>query len=80
MFLKAGDMLALVTDSITEALNTENEYFGNERLVQYLSANAHRASSEITVGIRDLILDYMGPVDIRDDHTIVLIRRNGAAR
>ena len=77
VLLKAGDMLALVTDSISEALNVEDHYFGNEQLARYLLENQGERCSELAVGLKERALDWMGPVDNNDDHTIVLIRRNG---
>ena len=40
--IEPGDVLALYTDGVTEALNIDGEEFGVERLEQVMQANAER--------------------------------------
>ena len=74
--LKHGDLIVLYTDGITEAMNTENEMFGDDRLQRIFDDN-HRASLAET---RDLILQsvqqYSTGENQQDDMTLVLVYCN----
>lgn len=50
--LEPGDTLLLFTDGITEAMNLRLEEYGEERLIELLSARASSLSVEDLVGFR----------------------------
>lgn len=73
--MKPGDRLLLYTDGVSEAMNSNLEMFGNERLSElFISLSQESLSSnEIVLAIKDSILDFSEPAQQHDDLTIVCI-------
>ena len=71
--LSPGDLLALYTDGVTEALDEQGEEFGEESLIQklrqYRDRPCHAAVEAITNDVCAL-----GPGDQQDDITLILAR------
>ena len=71
--LSAGDLLALYTDGVTEALNDRGEEFGEQnlvlRLLHHREQSCQTAAEAITSEVRGL-----GPVDQHDDITLILAK------
>lgn len=69
-----GDVIALFTDGISEAMNTADDLFGDDRLCRLVQENA-TVSAE---ALRDLILSdveaFVGSADQHDDMTLVLLK------
>ncbi len=70
-----GDVLALYTDGVVEAVNERGEFFGDERLQELLA----RADDLAAIAIRDRIIEaartFTGEVGLSDDLTVVIVRR-----
>ena len=69
--VEAGDLLAVITDGLTEVFDKADEEFGLERLKQTLQ----RSASQPLAGIADTVLNAArayGPQS--DDQTLLLIR------
>jgi len=76
--LESKDFLALITDGVLEVNNHKGEFFGEERLVEFLCANADRSCATVARELYLHVLDWAGSSgDVSDDFTIVLIRRHG---
>ena len=73
--LGAGDVLALYTDGVTEALNDQEEEFGVPRLEQVIRANLARPADEIVEAIQQALEVYTGDVLPFDDVTLVVLKR-----
>jgi phosphoserine phosphatase RsbU/P len=72
--LGRGDVLALVTDGVTEACSTEDVEYGERRLFETLRAAAG-ADAEDTLGaIVDSVHAWTGPAGSGDDLTAVVLR------
>ena len=69
-----GDLFALYTDGITEAMNEESELFGEERLSGLLEEHAHLPSDELRERILGDVEAFVGEAEQHDDMTIVLLR------
>lgn len=69
-----GDLFAVYTDGITDALNTEDEDFGEARLRRVLSRNRNRPSEEILEHILASVRDFSQGVEQFDDQTAVIGR------
>ncbi|HEX4170794.1 MAG TPA: PP2C family protein-serine/threonine phosphatase, partial [Bryobacteraceae bacterium] len=73
--LEAGDMLALYSDGVTEAVDPAGEEFGEDRLAAFFwerrSANCTTLVSELV----DYLRGWHGSNAFSDDFTIVLVRR-----
>ncbi|MCP5107821.1 MAG: PP2C family protein-serine/threonine phosphatase [bacterium] len=74
--LKAGDNLLLYTDGVTEAMNSEDEIFGEERLKTLFSqlVQKHTRSSDIVKNLEEEIMNFSRPAQQHDDVTIVMIK------
>ena len=70
----AGDLFALYTDGITEAMNEESDLFGEERLSRLLEEHAHLPSDELRERILGDVEAFVGGAEQHDDMTIVLLR------
>ncbi len=73
--LAAGDTLLLFTDGITEAMNPRQEEYGEERLVQLLSARAS------VLGVEELVrlvtqeaIAFAEGAPASDDMTVLSVR------
>ena len=74
-FLKAGDTAVMFTDGVTEALNSENEEFMEERLMAVLSDTIGQSAGELLKTIQEAVDAFTGPVvEASDDMTLVVLR------
>jgi sigma-B regulation protein RsbU (phosphoserine phosphatase) len=73
--LEAGDVLVLYTDGITEAVNGDEEEFGEERLEGLLMQYAAHTAQEITDLIIQSVAAYSGERGAFDDETLVVVKR-----
>jgi len=71
--LAPGDILALYTDGVTEAVNAEDEEFGEFRLVDVLRANHQLSSPELLQCVFDAV-EQFSPGEQQDDITLVVAR------
>lgn len=70
-----GDLLLIYSDGITEAINTEYEEFGEERLTALIGANRSDPADELMKKIILAVESHAGSQPQADDMTIVVIRR-----
>ncbi|MBI5566635.1 MAG: SpoIIE family protein phosphatase, partial [Chloroflexi bacterium] len=73
--LGAGDVLALYTDGVTEALNDQDEEFGVPRLEQVIRENLARSADDIVAAIQQAVDAFTGDVLPFDDVTLVILKR-----
>jgi serine phosphatase RsbU (regulator of sigma subunit) len=71
--LQSGDHLVLFTDGVVEALNTEGEEFGQERLTALLGAKAHANTHEILISLREAVLSFSANTPQHDDITLMVV-------
>ena len=77
MKLLSGDVLLLYTDGLTEALNTEMEQFGVERLAEFLQNAADLSVSDMLQVVRQGVSAYGGDLPLADDLTLVAMKVSG---
>jgi sigma-B regulation protein RsbU (phosphoserine phosphatase) len=70
--LARGDMLLLCTDGVTEAVNANNEFFGEKRLIEQLTAMRGQSVEEALTRLRRTLDEFQGATAQHDDITIVL--------
>ena len=75
--LEKGDVIFLYTDGVTEALNAENELFGEERLAQVLNhyIDTIDCSDAFMKHIYDEVDAFADGVSQADDITMVCLSR-----
>ncbi|MBI4613246.1 MAG: SpoIIE family protein phosphatase [Planctomycetes bacterium] len=72
--LASGDVLALGTDGIWEAMNPGDEEYGRERLCEVLRANAGQGAAQIVEAIRCGVLEFCAGRQQRDDWTLCVLK------
>lgn len=69
-----GDLFLLYTDGITEAMNTNGDYFGDARLVELAAQHADLACDELRERILREVHAFAGDAAQHDDMTMVLLK------
>ncbi|MFQ6040778.1 MAG: SpoIIE family protein phosphatase [Candidatus Poribacteria bacterium] len=71
--LESGDALMFYTDGITEAMNTAEELFGEERLHQLFTQNASLEAQQIIEVISNQVKEFSAG-DFEDDATLLVVK------
>jgi serine phosphatase RsbU (regulator of sigma subunit) len=71
--LHAGDLLAIYTDGVTEALNEQGEEFGEDRLTHALLQSRHLAAADTLASALEDVLQFSGSRQF-DDITLTIAR------
>jgi sigma-B regulation protein RsbU (phosphoserine phosphatase) len=72
--LTPGDVVVLYTDGITEAMNTDNDLFGEGRLSRLVEEHGHLDSSELRERIMREVESFVGAANQHDDMTMILVK------
>jgi sigma-B regulation protein RsbU (phosphoserine phosphatase) len=73
--LAHGDTLVLYTDGITDAQNTQEAFFDEERLRASVQANLGRSAGEIQEAVQEALFNFVGQAPQRDDIALVIVVR-----
>jgi sigma-B regulation protein RsbU (phosphoserine phosphatase) len=73
--LECDDCLVLYTDGVTEALNTDGDEFGLDRMIQSVRASATDGAQTIVKRIIEEVRNFTGSVPQNDDITLIAIRK-----
>lgn len=73
--LAPGDLLALFSDGVPEARNTNEDEFGGERLLAHLRTARGKSAPEIVHEIFEEIDGFAGDAPQHDDITLLVIKR-----
>lgn len=76
-FLSPGDEIYLYTDGVTEATDSENRLYGEERLVRFLNTLHGLSGEEICHAVKDDVADFVGDAPQFDDITMLYLKYNG---
>jgi sigma-B regulation protein RsbU (phosphoserine phosphatase) len=76
--LSPGDMLLYYTDGVTEAMNVDDEEFGEQRLIDVLQECGDAPLVELMRSVDQKVRDFVGDADQSDDFTAVAARYTGA--
>ena len=71
--LQPGDRLFLYTDGVTEATNTENNLYGESRLVTFMNQNATMEADALLPALKTNIDEFVGEAPQFDDITMLLL-------
>ena len=69
--LEAGDKIILYTDGITEAMNTNNDVFGEDNLKDVLISSVDEDVKNTAEGIFSFVKTFAGEAEQYDDMTLV---------
>ena len=76
--LGPGDTLFVYTDGVTEATNTDEELFGEDRMLEVLNANGDAGAEELLPAVKDAIDEFVGDAPQFDDITMLAFKYKGA--
>jgi len=71
--IPAGDLLVLYTDGVTEAMNSEGDFFGEDRLREVIRARKGESAATVVRGIWETVRAFRDR-EQDDDLTIVAIK------
>jgi phosphoserine phosphatase RsbU/P len=71
--LQPNDHMILFTDGVVEALNSEAEEFGQERLIALLRTNARATTPDILSSLQEAILSFSAHAPQHDDITMMVL-------
>ncbi len=73
--LEEGDVLAMFTDGVTEAMSPEGEEFEEPRLEAVLRDNRHLDADGVLSAVRSAIIDWTGSATaLSDDLTMLVVK------
>jgi sigma-B regulation protein RsbU (phosphoserine phosphatase) len=70
--LRAGDRLLLFTDGLSEAVDENNEQFGEQRLIDLLCEHRQRTPEELKEIVFDAVAEFCGH-NFRDDVALMIV-------
>ena len=69
-----GDVFLFYSDGVTEARSADGSLFGQDRLMQVLSANAKASPQEIIDAVREAVLIFSKSGKLLDDFTCIAVK------
>jgi len=75
--LRPGDALLLYTDGVTEAMNTAQEFYGDDRLLAAVKTTCVTDVGKQCELIRDDVANFVAAAQPTDDLTMLLVRYDG---
>ena len=72
--LEAGDLVAMVTDGVTEAASPADEEFGDPGVIEVLRKSRANGAEEALRALIDAVHAWTGPVGCADDLTALVLR------
>ena len=72
--LRAGDLYLFFTDGISEAMNEQDDCFGESRLGQLVESHSHLPSDELRERVLREINAFVGDAPQHDDMTMILLK------
>ena len=77
MSMEKGASLFAYTDGLDEAVNTHNELYGEDRIIQSLKAGISSTPSELISNTLVSLSDFVGQAEAADDLTLLAVRWKG---
>jgi serine phosphatase RsbU (regulator of sigma subunit) len=74
MVIRSGQIIVIGTDGIKETRNSQKEYFGNDRLMAIIRANASKPAKEILKEVFSALDSFRYPAERKDDETLVVVK------
>jgi sigma-B regulation protein RsbU (phosphoserine phosphatase) len=78
LVLEPGDLFVGFTDGISEAMNKEEEEWGEERLIPAVAANAGRSAAEMIPSLMAEADLFVSGAPQHDDMTLVVLKMSGS--
>jgi sigma-B regulation protein RsbU (phosphoserine phosphatase) len=78
IWMEPEDILVMYTDGVTEAMNSQGDLFGDERLRQVIEQIGDVSAQAMLDGIMLAIEDFVGEASRTDDLTLIVVRQTKA--
>jgi len=72
--LQPGDVVAMVTDGVTEAMSPDEREFGDERVCVAVRARSRGSASAVLEGLVAAVSDWAGAAGLGDDLTALILK------
>jgi sigma-B regulation protein RsbU (phosphoserine phosphatase) len=72
--LEPGDVVAMVTDGVTEAMSHDDREFGDERICETLRRLSGGGASDILLGLVAAVNEWAGSIGLSDDLTALILK------
>jgi sigma-B regulation protein RsbU (phosphoserine phosphatase) len=69
--LNKSDRIFIYTDGVTEATDSDNQLFGDERLLEAMKKTEHLTAPETLIKVREAIDEFVGTAEQFDDITML---------
>jgi phosphoserine phosphatase len=69
-----GDIVAVISDGLLEALNASGRQFGSERAVEVIAAHRHERPVGIRAALRRAVAEFTEGAPAADDRTAIIIK------
>jgi sigma-B regulation protein RsbU (phosphoserine phosphatase) len=76
--LAPGDLLLFYTDGVTEAMNAQDQLFGEDRLRAVVAEHATSTSEQVIQAVIGAVKAFAGDTPQSDDVTLFVLKRSGA--
>ena len=76
LVLNKGDAIVVYSDGIIEASGPENELFGEDRLVEFLSSNGSGVVDDVVRQLEVTVREWSGDIGLEDDLSILMVKRS----
>lgn len=77
--LEPGDVLVIFSDGVTEAVNTSNQMFGDQRLERLVTKNEGLSAKEIKDRIEQEVLAFTRGLPQGDDITLIALKMRSSS-
>jgi phosphoserine phosphatase RsbU/P len=75
--LQVGDAFVLYTDGVSEAFDTNGDFYGDERLIENVRTARGATARDITLGVLESVRQHASGAPQSDDITVVSVRYGG---
>lgn len=72
--MKKGDVLVVATDGFSEASNTNEEFFGYDRLLKVIKVLSKKPAKSIVEGLYETISNFSAGHQQDDDQTLIVVK------
>lgn len=73
MTLAPGETLFLYTDGVTEAMNSRQELYSDERLLEFLNKGGLSMATDIVTAVNRSVVEFAGDAEQSDDITMLAL-------
>ena len=73
--LQPDDLVFMYTDGLVEAMNEQEEEFGEDRLKKYLLENPHKTAENLMHGVINAVNAHIDGAHLEDDFTLLVVKR-----